>query len=311
MLEKGYDEATVEFEDALGNKSVTTCSAIQIINERGEYSSTLGLAPVWTRPYLAKLPWFSGRLKSVKKLTGIALARVNDRLENGSERDDLLSKLQSATDDRGEQMGKMELTAEALTQLIAGSDTTSNTSCAIVYHLCTNPDAMKKLQEELDRELKDSEDVPIYSEVQELPYLQAVISESLRYHSTSALGLPRSIPVGGATLAGKFFPEGTVVSVPAYTIHRSKETFGPDADSYNPDRWLTKRQELEKYFVPFSLGPRACVGRNVAMEELSILIAALIKRYDIVLQDPNAPLETVEGFLRKPASCHVGLSRRV
>ncbi|UZJ55243.1 hypothetical protein CBS101457_004563 [Exobasidium rhododendri] len=311
MLEKGYDEATVEFEDANGNKTTTTCSAIQIINERGEYSSSLGLAPVWTRRYLAMLPWFSGRLKSVKKLTGIALARVNDRLENGSERDDLLSKLQAAKDDQGEQMGKMELTAEALTQLIAGSDTTSNTSCAILYHLCTNPKALKKLQEELDRELKESEEVPLYAEVQELPYLQAVISESLRYHSTSALGLPRSIPPGGATLAGKFFPEGAIVSVPAFTIHRDKSTFGPDADSYNPDRWLNgKRQELEKYFVPFSLGPRACVGRNVAMQELSILIGAIIRRYDIVLESPDAPLETIEGFLRKPSGCNIGLSRR-
>lgn len=112
MLEKGYDEAKVEFEDASGNKTSTTCSAIQIINERGEYSATLGLAPVWIRLYLAKLPWFSKRLASVKKLSGIALARVNDRLENGSERDDLLAKLQSAKDDRGENMGKMELTAE-------------------------------------------------------------------------------------------------------------------------------------------------------------------------------------------------------
>lgn len=310
MLEKGLDEVAVEFEDEQGNKTVTTCSAIQIINERGEYSATLGLVPVWLRKYLAKLPWFSNRLKSVKKLTGIALARVNDRLENGSERDDLLAKLQSAKDDRGEHMGKMELTAEALTQLIAGSDTTSNTSCAIVHHLCTHPHAMKKLQDELDRELKHSEEVPLYADVVELPYLQAVISESLRYHSTSSIGLPRSIPPGGATVAGKFFPEGTVVSVPAYTIHRDKSIFGSDAEEYNPDRWLTKRKELEPYFIPFSHGPRACVGRNVAMQELSILLAAIFKRYDIVLEHPEAPLLKKEGFLVKPVECFVGLARR-
>lgn len=312
MLEKGYDEANVEFEDENGNKTVTTCSAIQIINERGEYSASLGLAPVWLRPYIKKLPWFSNRLKSVKKLTGIALARVNDRLENGSERDDLLAKLQAAKDDQGETMGKMELTAEALTQLIAGSDTTSNTSCAIVYHLCTHPKAMKNLQEELDQELKDSEDVPLYSDVQDLPYLQAVISESLRYHSTSAIGLPRSVPPGGATLAGKYFPEGTIVSVPAYTIHRDKSFFGEDADEYNPDRWLdsSKKEKMDKAFSPFSHGPRACVGRNVALQELSLLISAIFRRYDIVLEEPNAPFETIEGFLRKPVRCKVGLSRR-
>lgn len=171
---------------------------------------------------------------------------------------------------------------------------------------------MKKLQEELDRELKHSEEVPLHDDVQELPYLQAVLSESLRFHSTSSLGLPRSVPVGGVTLAGKFFPEGSVVSVPAYTIHREKSVFGPDAEEYNPDRWLAEgaRQKFEKAFVPFSVGPRACVGRNVAMQELSLLIAALIRRYDIELKYPDQPLDTIEGFLRKPTVCWVGIKRR-
>ncbi|PWZ03049.1 cytochrome P450 [Testicularia cyperi] len=312
MLEKGVDEARVEYEDANGNKQVDYCSAVQIINERGEFSGTMGLAPEWIRPYLLKLPWFSNRLKSVKKLTGIALARVNDRLQNGSEREDLLAKLQSAKDDRGEPMGKMELTAEALTQLIAGSDTTSNTSCAIVYHLATHPDKMRKLQAELDAELQHAEEVPLHSDVQELPYLQAVLSESLRYHSTSAIGLPRIIPEGGATVCGEKFPAGTTLSVPAFTIHRDKSVFGEDANEYNPDRWLAPdaRKNFDKAFIPFSVGPRACVGRNVAMMELSILIAAIFKRYDIVLAEPEAPLDTFEGFLRKPTALTVGIKRR-
>ncbi|SPO20574.1 probable Benzoate 4-monooxygenase cytochrome P450 [Ustilago trichophora] len=312
MLENGVDEAKVEYEDANGNKKVDYCSAVKIINERGEFSGTMGLAPEWMRPYLIKLPWFSRRLTSVKKLTGIALARVNDRLQNGSEREDLLAKLQSAKDDRGEPMGKMELTAEALTQLIAGSDTTSNTACAIVHHLTTHPDKMRKLQAELDRELEHAEEVPLASDVQELPYLQAVLSESLRYHSTSAIGLPRVIPAGGATVCGQHFPAGTILSVPAYTLHRDKSVFGQDAEEYNPDRWLAPnaKRDFEKAFIPFSVGPRACVGRNVAMMELSILIAAIFKRYDIVLAEPDKPLDTFEGFLRKPVQLDVGLKRR-
>lgn len=312
MLEKGADEARVEIEDASGKINVTSCSAVQIINERGEYSATLGLAPLWVRPYLAQLPWFKTRLASVKKLTGIATARVNERLEHGSDREDLLAKLQNAKDDRGEQMGKMELICEALTQLIAGSDTTSNTSCAILYHLCTNPRAMKKLQAELDEALRDSEDVPYHTEVQELPYLQAVLSESLRFHSTSAMGLPRCVPQSGATISGHRFSEGSVVSVPAYTIHRTQSVFGQDAEEYNPDRWLAPdaRKRFEKAFIPFSVGPRACVGRNVAMQELSILIAAIIHRYDIVLKHQDEPLDTIEGFLRKPTTCEVGIKLR-
>ncbi|PWN96219.1 putative benzoate 4-monooxygenase cytochrome P450 [Tilletiopsis washingtonensis] len=317
MLENGKDEASVDVDDGKGGFVTSTCSAVETINLRGEVSSTLGLVPVWLRPLVLKHPWFSHRLRAVKTLTGIALARVNDRLENGSERDDLLAKLQAATDDSGQPMGKAELTAEALTQLIAGSDTTSNTACAILHHLGTTPRAMKKLQEELDRELLDKEivdesGVPRMDDVNELPYLQAVLSESLRYHSTSSLGLPRILPPQGATICGRFFPGGSVLSVPAYTIHRDAEVWGKDAEEYNPDRWLPEgaRKEFDKAFVPFSVGPRACVGRNVAMAELSILIAAIIMRYDIVLESPEKPLEKVEGFLVKPTELQIGLKRR-
>ncbi|KDN51978.1 putative benzoate 4-monooxygenase cytochrome P450 [Tilletiaria anomala UBC 951] len=313
MLETGKDRARVEYEDpSTGKKTVDDCSAIKIINERGEYSGTMGCAPEWIRPYLAKLPWFAQRLKSVKALTGIALARVNDRLLNGSEREDLLAMLQAAKDETGEPMGKMELTAEALTQLIAGSDTTSNTSCAILYHLITHPQALNKLRAELDSALKDAEEVPLYSDVKELPYLNAVINESLRYHSTSGIGLPRLIPAPGTHICGKYFPAGSVVSVPAYTIHRDPKVFGADAEEYSPDRWLAKgaAQRFEKSFIPFSIGPRACVGRNVALQELAIIVASLVRRYDFELRDPGMHFDTAEGFLRKPLTLPAGIKRR-
>ena len=226
---------------------------------------------------------------------------------------DAFKKRQNEIDNRRYAAGaRLKLTAEALTQLIAGSDTTSNTACAIVYHLATHPDKMRKLQAELDRELEHAEEVPLASDVQELPYLQAVLSESLRYHSTSAIGLPRVIPAGGATVCGEHFPAGTILSVPAYTLHRTKSVFGDDAEEYNPDRWLAPnaKRDFEKAFIPFSVGPRACVGRNVAMMELSILIAAIFRRYDIVLAEPEKELETFEGFLRKPVQLDVGLKRR-
>jgi benzoate 4-monooxygenase len=74
-------------------------------------------------------PWFARGLQSVKNLTGIARTRVNDRLQSGAlDRKDILSHLQAGRDENGQPMSKDELTMEALTQLIAGSDTTSNSS---------------------------------------------------------------------------------------------------------------------------------------------------------------------------------------
>lgn len=66
-------------------------------------------------------------------------------------------------------MGRTELTAEALTQLIAGSDTTSNTMCALLYHVLKHPEVLVRLREELDVTIPDRQDVPTFSQVKELP----------------------------------------------------------------------------------------------------------------------------------------------
>lgn len=104
---------------------VTEVPAVQILNDRGEYSATMGVLPPHWRPLARRLPWFARGSKAVKNLAGLAVAAVSKRLAVPSDRTDLLSKLQEGKDDEGLPMGRQELTAEALTQLIAGSDTTS------------------------------------------------------------------------------------------------------------------------------------------------------------------------------------------
>ena len=71
------------------------------------------------------------------------------------------------------------------------------------------------------------------------------------------VGLPREVPEGGLTVCGRFFPEGTVLSVPTYTIHRDKGVWGEDVEAFRPERWLERdRALLQKAFNPFSYGPR-------------------------------------------------------
>jgi len=292
--------------------AVVEVPAVQILNDRGEYSASMGVLPPWCRPLVKRIPWYAKGNKAVKNLAGLAVAAVSKRLALPTDRTDLLSKLQDGKDDDGNPMGRAELTAEALTQLIAGSDTTSNSSCAITYHLAHNPSAQAKLQKELDAAL-GSEDDPVstFEEVKKLTYLQAVLDETLRIHSTSGIGLPRLVPEGGVVVNGKTFPEGTVLSVPSYTIHRDKEAWGEDADLFRPERWFERDQVLlQRAYNPFSFGPRACVGRNLASMELLIIISSLLRRYEFVLEEPDKEFETREGFLRKPLECRVGMKRR-
>ncbi|KAI1389086.1 cytochrome P450 [Hypoxylon trugodes] len=295
--------------------------AVEILNRRGEVSATLGCYPS-LKPYAKYLPdpFYSKGLAAVQNLAGIAIARVKERLENPPDvnRKDLLTRLQEGRDDKGEPLDFEELTAEALTQLIAGSDTTSNSSCALLYHVTRTPGVLQKLQQELDTAIPDNENVkvPEYETIRNLPYLQAVVNETLRIHSTSGIGLPRIIPPNsdGVWIRGYYFPPGTVLSVPTYTMHHSREIWGRDADEFRPERWLedegqgglTARQK--NAFIPFSTGPRACVGRNVAEMEMKMIAATWARRYDVFLRQQG--MRTREGFLRKPLELEIGLRRR-
>ncbi|GAA5994665.1 cytochrome P450 [Rhodotorula paludigena] len=313
MLERdGADIVAITKEDG----TVIHAAAVQILNERGEYSATLGCLPPWIRPMMKHIdPWFARGLASVNNLTGIARTRVNARLAEGAgDRKDILSHLQNGKDATGNPMGVPELTAEALTQLIAGSDTTSNSSCAITYYIASNPTASKKLREELDATFgpRGVEGVLEYEDVKALPYLSACIQEALRLHSTSGMGLPR-LMTQDTEVCGEVFPAGTILSVPSYSMHRLKEVWGEDADQYRPERWLESEErsrELEKSLNTFSYGPRSCVGRNVASMELWTFIATLNYRYDFKLVDGPEKWEVVEGFLRKPSGLRLGLKRR-
>ena len=274
---------------------------------------TIGCIPQ-LRPYAKYFPdpFFYKGTDSVRKLAGIGHARVKQRLDNEEkiQRVDLLARIMEGRDENGNKLGREELASEALTQLIAGSGTTSNTLAALLYHILHEPEVVKKLQAELDAALPNDE-VPQFEQVKDLPYVDAVIKEALRIHGTSALGLPRTVPPGPPVeIAGHQFLPGTVVSVPTYTVHHLRDVWGDDVDEYRPDRWAEDKitEQQKAAFVPFSYGPRACVGRNVAEMELALIVSTVFKRYEFELYQRD--WEVREGFLRRPLHVRVGIRRR-
>ncbi|KAL8768534.1 MAG: hypothetical protein Q9209_005219 [Squamulea sp. 1 TL-2023] len=171
MLSKGRDIAEVRLTPS---SPATYAPAIEVLNQRGEVSSTLGCLPS-LKPYARYIPdpFFRKGLHAIENLAGIAVARVNERLqmeEKGvPQRKDLLARLTEARGENGEKLGRAELTAEALGQLIAGSDTTSNTSCALLYWCTKTPGVMERLQKEIDDVVPDDAVVPSFDSVKDLP----------------------------------------------------------------------------------------------------------------------------------------------
>ncbi|KAF8329218.1 cytochrome P450 monooxygenase [Amanita rubescens] len=294
------------------NSDVIGIPAVEILNGRGDFSMCIGVLPPSWRPIVSKLPGYRFGTDCVRYLAGISIMAVAKRLANPTDRNDLLSKLQNGRDDEGKPLGAEELTAEAQTFLIAGSDSSANSITAIIYHIASNPRVQAKLQKELDDHLGAEDDVVAPADqVKLLPYLDACVNEALRVHTTSGIGLPRVAPKGGLTVSGQYFAEGTILSVPSYTIHRDVNVWGEDVEVFRPERWFERDQSLmQKTLNTFSVGPRACVGRNLAMMEMRIVAASLFRRYSFVLERPEEQVEIWEGFLRKLVSCRLGIRRR-
>ncbi|KAH8105770.1 cytochrome P450 monooxygenase pc-bph [Phellopilus nigrolimitatus] len=273
--------------------AVTELAAVQVLNGPRRVLRGDGRAPAALAPFARRLPWYAKGSAAVQNLAGLAVAAVAKRLACPTERTDLLSKLQEGKDDAGAPMGREELTAEALTQLIAGrTRRPSASSCAITYYIARNPQVQAKLHAELDGALGADDDAVADAEaVKRLPYLAAVIDETLRLHSTSGIGLPRVAPPGGLSVLGRAFPAGTVLSVPSYTVHRDARAWGADAGVFRPERWFERDPvEMQRAFNPFSVGPRACVGRNLASMELLVIVASVFRRYEFVLEEPDKPV---------------------
>lgn len=171
MLEKGKDIAEVRKSPTDPPKYV---AAVEVLNRRGEVSATLGCMPSLI-PFAKYIPdrFFSEGLQAVSDLAGIAIARVSERVKPeimaNNTRVDLLARLMEGKDSTGNKLGREELTAEALTQLIAGSDTTSNTACAILYWCLNTPGVIPKLQKALDEAIPKDIDVPTHAMVKDIP----------------------------------------------------------------------------------------------------------------------------------------------
>ncbi|KAL0940514.1 elymoclavine monooxygenase [Colletotrichum truncatum] len=186
------------------------------------------------------------------------------------------------------------LVDEALALCFAGTDTTSFALTFGTYYLLRNEDKLAKMLEELKNVPTNAEGLYEYRDVCKLPYLvrgsksdycpqTAVIKEILRLSSPVPGIIPRRVPAGGATVAGHYLPEGTTVSQALRSIHDNASLF-PEPEKFIPERWLGEDGwALEKYFVPFSKGPRSCLGMNVAYVEMYLSIANFFSRFNMSL----------------------------
>ena len=231
----------------------------------------------WLRQDWGKWSPWGGFLRLQKELDELIYTEIKARrASNNEQRVDILSLLLSAQDENGQGMSDQELRDELMLILFAGHETTAIAMTWALYWTHYHPEIKTKLLAELDNLPSDSDGMSVYKQ----PYLSAVCNETLRIHPVAILTFPRLVtkPV---ELLGNQLTQGSVVSGCIYLIHQREDLY-PNASQFQPERFLA-RQYAPYEFLPFGGGVRRCLGEALAMYEMRLVVAKVLKEYQLEL----------------------------
>ena len=197
--------------------------------------------------------------------------------------DNLITMLLHTTDEEtNERMTHKQLFDEVMTAFSAGFETTATALTWIWYLLAQYPDVEQKMREEVDRVVGDR--TPTLEDIMQLTYCRQALQESMRFYPPIPM-LPRTA-LADDTLGGYHIPKGTILLLFYHGLHHNAE-YWPDPEIFDPERFSPTRTESQHRFayLPFSAGPRKCIGNEFAMMEGTLVLAMLLQRYRITLAD--------------------------
>jgi cytochrome P450 len=191
--------------------------------------------------------------------------RVRERLERKTDRPDLWTLVTRESDGKKAQLSFAQMVGNAGVFMVVGSETTATVLSGTLYLLLKHPDCLKRLKREIFDNFSSKEEMTMEA-LPKLTYLSAVLDEAMRVYPATPETLARLVPAGGAEICGRYVPQGATVFILHYpTFHSARNFVQPD--SFIPERWLPDcdakfEKDDKKAFQPFSIGPRACLGRK-------------------------------------------------
>lgn len=235
--------------------------------------------PFLQREFFGLGPW--ARLQRARRRFGALIAEelAARRSRPGASGPDILSSMFAARHDDGSAMTDGELEAELLTLLVAGHETTGIALAWAIYWLHRDRERLGKLLAELD----GAGDHPAPDVLARLPYLDAVVHETLRLHPI-APDTPRLL-ARPFELAGYSLPAGVAVAPATALLHARPDVY-PEPHAFRPERFLGAKFSPFQY-TPFGGGHRRCLGSAFAMYELKIVLATLLGHHRLALAEPR------------------------
>lgn len=218
----------------------------------------------------------------------------------GVQDDNVANNKGSGPDSKLRPLSATEIAENMRLVVLAGSETTATALSAAAYYVATLPDVQRRLAAEVRAAFAAEADIDFFS-VNALPYMLAVLNEAMRLFPPVPTPLPRDCQPGGDTICGRYVPEGTGLDIwPQAMFHSSRNFTAPE--KFLPERWLDDdsiasseektahtvkvNKDRQHAFQPFSVGPRNCIGKNLAYVEMRLILARLIWNFDLALADP-------------------------
>ena len=220
----------------------------------------------------------------------------------------LLDVLLKATVD-GKPLTNAEIAEEVDTFMFEGHDTVTSAISFCLYLLSQNPQAQQKVHEEVTRIVGSDLNVdPTYNQLQEMKYVEHCVKETLRLYP--------SVPMYGRNLDedldfdGKIIPAGSNVNIMIFNINMDPKYFR-HPEAFIPERFeeINERNENPFVYVPFSAGPRNCIGQKFAMLELKSTICNVVRNFELIPGDIKPKL-LMQLTLKASNGIHVGFKKR-
>ncbi|WP_332678211.1 cytochrome P450 [Brevundimonas sp.] len=262
-------------------------------------------APAWV-PRLGRAA-SGGVARFFEERVSRLVTRRRALIESGTEApDDLLSALLLARDEEdGAALSDREVAANILTFILAGHETTARTLGWALHLISRSPDVAARLRAEADAfDLSD----PKWADG--LPWTRAVIEEAMRLFPPAPT-LAR-LALGPDEIGGQAIEAGTAVVISPWVLHRHHGLWD-QPDEFRPERFLPEnRKSIDRYaYIPFSAGPRVCIGAAFAMQEAMIALATLLRAAEVEAVSTVEPRPMHQITLRSRSPIHLRLRARL
>ncbi|XP_014250199.1 cytochrome P450 4c3 isoform X2 [Cimex lectularius] len=202
-----------------------------------------------------------------------------------------------------------DIREEVDTFMFEGHDTTSAAICWILFLLGCHPDIQDKVVEEMDAIFQKTDRRPTPNDLAEMKYLECCIKEALRLYPSVpifARKINTDVDIGKYTI-----PKGTTAMIVAYQLHRDPSEF-PDPEVFKPERFAMRDSSRHPYsYIPFSAGPRNCIGQKFAILEEKVVVSTVLRKYRVKAVDRRENLVLLgELVLRPKNGLYIAISPR-